>query len=712
MATKPVPPRPRLPPAPRRVRFSPGAWLAVVIVAYFAVSLVLSWVRALEMSTTTWDLGIYQQALWSTAHGRPFYEAADLETGGFGSLLQVHSVFVLYLLVPLYALAPTPLTMFVVQSAVVALAAVPLYLLARDLTGSSRWALLAGVVYLTYLPVLASNLYDFHAEAFLPVELFAFVLCWSRGRYLAGFAVAGVAFLTMELAPILVFFAALFFLLPDRAGVVRGVRALRRTFSGGDTLARWAAAFRRTLRDRRVVATVGMLATCAVAYLALVVVREQYLATWLGVGAFPSGSSGYVIGATPGALGLSAGNLTAALPQKLLAWWLFFALLGFVPLLAPRALVLSAPWAAFTLFSGNPNYVALGFQYGFIVASGLLVAFAYGLVPLRHWVIARSAESPVAAHPEARSRLLRGPRVRTVVVVGFAVLVAVNVAGTPVNPMLEHDGLGSAYSISISVPPGYAEATSLAGLIPAGSPVLASDNVFPLVANDEQAYSLSWVAAPWLRLPFNATALPKYAFLSESRSPAVPPWLKATLYDPADFGLRGIAWSTPAGTLLLFERGYDGPLAQFGSAPASGGTFFGPQLGPEHAGYIATLAGTAYPSVVASDPGSSGPMWSGPDTGLPAGNYTVTVYLRAWTANVSDPPPSNTRVLALNASAFSETIWSYRSLDYAALAGTGWTPERFSFTISEPVMQFEVRGFALSPAAEVAIEYLSLAPAG
>ena len=64
-------------------------------------------VRALELQTTTWDQGIYMQSLWSTVHGRPFYEAADFETGGFSSFLQVHSAFVLYLLVPIYAALPS-----------------------------------------------------------------------------------------------------------------------------------------------------------------------------------------------------------------------------------------------------------------------------------------------------------------------------------------------------------------------------------------------------------------------------------------------------------------------------------------------------------------------------------------------------------------------------------------------------------------------------
>src|SRR5580698_7690161 len=91
---------------------SPRAWLAVAVVASAVLTFVLANVRLLEFDTTTWDFGIYQQSLWSASHGGPFYEAADWETGGFGSFLQVHSAFVLYLLAPVYGAFPSPELLF------------------------------------------------------------------------------------------------------------------------------------------------------------------------------------------------------------------------------------------------------------------------------------------------------------------------------------------------------------------------------------------------------------------------------------------------------------------------------------------------------------------------------------------------------------------------------------------------------------------------
>jgi uncharacterized membrane protein len=564
---------------------SPGYWLALAIAVYFAVSVTLSWFRALDLATTTWDQGIYQQALWSTAHGRPFWESADLETGGYGSLLQVHSVFVLYLLVPLYAAAPSEVTLFVVQSAVVALAAVPLFLLGRDLTGSGRWGLLAAGVYLVWAPLLAANLYDFHAEAFLPIELFAFVLLWTRARYAAGFAVAFLAFATIELAPILLFFAGVFFLLPARLeGRARWGR-FRAALRAGRTGEYLRTGARRLIAQRRVVASLALLAACVAAYAFLLLVREQYLATWLGVPPFPSSLSGYVIGATPGQLGLAWGNLGGGLEVKVTFWLLLFALLGFVPFLAPRALVLSIPWVVFSFFSGDLNYVTLGFQYGFIEAASLLVAFTYGLVPIRAWIVRRPVLDVAPGVPDRPTlRILgavRRPRRSTAIAwfgVGLVVLVAANLVASPVNPYLNRAGLGSGYQLAAPDMAGYLEAEEVVALITPAASVLASDNVFPLVANDVHAYSLSWTPAQVLRLPFSASNLPTFVLIAQSRTYAVPGWVNATISNASDYGVRGVAWSTPAGSVVLFERNYTGLAAVFGIRPPSGGAYYGPEL--------------------------------------------------------------------------------------------------------------------------------------
>ncbi|MGI0053663.1 MAG: DUF2079 domain-containing protein, partial [Thermoplasmata archaeon] len=188
--------------------------LALLIVGYFAVSFALSYLRWEELATTNWDLGIFEQALWSTTHGHPFYEAGDWETYGVSSLLQVHPALFLYALVPLYAALPSAPTLFFVQSSAVALAAVPIYATGLKVIGRPAPALLVAGLYLIAAPLLLANLYDFHLESLLPLELTLLYYLWLTGRYRLGLLVAVAACLTLEVAPFLVAAVALVFLVP------------------------------------------------------------------------------------------------------------------------------------------------------------------------------------------------------------------------------------------------------------------------------------------------------------------------------------------------------------------------------------------------------------------------------------------------------------------------------------------------------------------
>ncbi len=674
---------------------------------YAGAAITLSWLRALNFGTDAWDLGIYQQALWSTAHGRPFWETLDAETGGFGSLLQVHTVFVLYLLVPLYAAAPGELTLFVVQSLVVAVAAFPLYLLARDLTASPRWALVAGVVYLAWTPTLAANLYDFHAEAFLPLEVFAVVLLFERQRFGWGLLAATVAFLTFEFAAVLLFFVGAFFALPDPGFVTRCVDRLRHRSGGSGAGSDWAGALRRYLADRRVWAASALMLLSVLAYGILLLVRHDLLSPLLGISPYPSTTAPYLIGATPTELQLSLANLGVNFATKLSYWLLVLALLGLIPLLAPRALLISLPWFVFTMLSAGTGYVTLGFQYGFIAGSSLLVAFAFGLARLSRWYAAH--ESSAASHPGAPEGAGSRSAVRRAgLVAGIAVLVAVNVALGPANPALDGQPLGSAYLVSYDPPGGYHQVQQLVGLIPAGAPVLASDDVFPFVANNVNAYALAWVEDNFLRLPFNASHLPEYVLLSADRTTSVPGWLADALYQPSEFGARGAVWSTPVGPVLLFEAGYSGSSETFGASISPDGSYAGSALSPAAAGYATTETVAPYAPIVESDPGATGPLFGPITFSLPPGQYTFTFSVRSYAQYSDDPPPSNVTAFFVGATSWASGLGFSGSYTFAQLQGDGWTTLAFTVTASAPVLDFTITGFTDTPSAVVEVAGLGV----
>jgi uncharacterized membrane protein len=519
------------------------------VAVYFAATVYLSESRFLNLYTTTWDLGIYQQSLWSTAHGHPFFEAADLETGGFFSFLEVHTGFVLYAIVPVYNAFPTPLTLFLLQSAIVGGAAFPLFGFTRRLTGAPWLALAAAGLYLAWLPTLAGNLYDFHLEAFLPIEILSLAYCWLRGWYAAAGGVATLAFVTMEIAPVLVFFLAAFLLIEVLRPSVESPSSSPRPASPAAT--NWPKLERvfgspRSPR-RAVVVALSLMAGAVLAYETIYLVRVHWLELWLGLPPFPAHPIGYFIGSAPTSVFVSPSYLSIGFLQKLEFWVLIFALVGFVPLLAPRALLAPAPWIVFTFFTWRTNFVVPGFQYGLIYSGPMFVAVAYGLARLPPW-----AKAP--ARRGSSSRPTRAHRARIPVwTVGLLTIVAVNLLLSPVNPLvLGAVGEGNAYYNSYERQPGFVAVQALARLVPSDATVIATDNLFPLIDNDVYAYSLFYDANPQPYLPFNLSSLPQYVFVSSVLQTTVPPWLAAALVRPGEFQVLGQAVTVTAGTVTLY----------------------------------------------------------------------------------------------------------------------------------------------------------------
>ena len=121
------------------------------------------------------DLGIFDQVIWNTAHGRWFWDTLD-------PYVQLHHLFLaqhfspgLAVLAPLYWVAPNVDTLLVAQTLALALGAVPTYLLARRRLADERIAVLLAIAYLAFPSLAYANLFDFH-EIVMAVPLLAFAV--------------------------------------------------------------------------------------------------------------------------------------------------------------------------------------------------------------------------------------------------------------------------------------------------------------------------------------------------------------------------------------------------------------------------------------------------------------------------------------------------------------------------------------------------------
>ena len=158
----------------------------VVWIATFAILVVRRHDRFYDVD---FDMGIHDQAIWLLAHGRGFITVRGLEVFGH------HATPGYFLLAPASWLGAGPNFLNVVQVAVLALGAFPLYLIARA-RGLAPWASAAlGTAFLLHPALQFFGWELFHPEVMAITPLLCAYLCATRKswRWFAVWAVLAVA---------------------------------------------------------------------------------------------------------------------------------------------------------------------------------------------------------------------------------------------------------------------------------------------------------------------------------------------------------------------------------------------------------------------------------------------------------------------------------------------------------------------------------------
>ena len=138
-----------------------------VVFSYFTI------LKHYAFRSYAWDFGNYHQALSTTLNeGKLFYFTPELYFNLGGSFFGLHFSPILFLVLPVYAIHQTPETLFVFQSFIIALGALPLYWFARDSLSSKLVAVGFSITYLLYPLLHGANWFDFHVQCFLPLFFF------------------------------------------------------------------------------------------------------------------------------------------------------------------------------------------------------------------------------------------------------------------------------------------------------------------------------------------------------------------------------------------------------------------------------------------------------------------------------------------------------------------------------------------------------------
>jgi uncharacterized membrane protein len=166
--------------------------IAALIVGYAVVMGVAAWYKY-EHFGYGYDQVDFEQAVWATTQGRPFFDSRfNFTNVVFGmDFMPALGAFL-----PFYAIFPSPHTMNLLETVTIALGALPVYWLARDVIGSRIAGLAFAATYLLYPTIEYVNLFpDYMRPLAVTLLLFAIYYLYRR-RLLPTLLFAFAALLT------------------------------------------------------------------------------------------------------------------------------------------------------------------------------------------------------------------------------------------------------------------------------------------------------------------------------------------------------------------------------------------------------------------------------------------------------------------------------------------------------------------------------------
>ena len=604
-------------------RFHLDRSVGLLLAFMSAYAVVLSFIAVMRFNTFrthAFDLGIFNQAFSTALQGRLFQETPDISLIPSGSFLGVHFNLLMGLLLPIYALAPRPETLLVLQSVFVALGAVPVFLVSRHLLGDGRASSLWSVVYLVNPAILSLNFYDFHLEAFLPLVLGMLYYSYltRRWRWYAVFFLLSI--FTIDFASVLVGSITL-------AHLVRQL-SVRGTATGG----RLSLRIRFDLDRPRALLLLATLVLSIVSLFSILSLSAYFAGSGRSV---PSTLSSFLqSGSPPDSWGLRAAF-----------WFLSFGSLLFLPFLAFRECVISLPWFVLTLLPVPVTWYLFGYQYsGGFVAIFLIFAAIRGFGRIRN---------PRNAHA-----VLAG----AIVVSAFL---------TPLNPLMQGVLPGISYEQGLPISNTHdAILHEAIALIPPGASVLTQNNLFPQVSGRSDAYLYRPTGNETIDYVLADTRTSDYFLRVWGQTP-----LSTELPRLMSTGQYGILASSDG--VVLLSRGYRGPVIVEG--PTQYRYDYRDLI---HVSGIVISDSTSqsgtvfyYNELNASPNG----FWVGPYAHLPPGRYDASFYLktgRTSTGNI-------TLEIALSLNATSSRNITSRTVDPSFFSGPDvWEPTALPFVLS------------------------------
>ena len=189
---------------------SKTVWVVTAILGLIggAVIAVATSLRYLTFTSPNFDFGLFVNMYHNmTETGLPIISS---ERDVLLSHFAVHLSPIYYLLLPFYAIFPSPLTLQIGQAVLVASGIIPAVLLARHLKLSGRTQMVVAIIYAFYPATAMGCFYDFHENCFLlPLLLWMFYF-FEREKYIPMYVFAALTLMVKEDAAVYILLFALY----------------------------------------------------------------------------------------------------------------------------------------------------------------------------------------------------------------------------------------------------------------------------------------------------------------------------------------------------------------------------------------------------------------------------------------------------------------------------------------------------------------------
>jgi uncharacterized membrane protein len=709
--------------------------LLMIITAFTAIFSYFSFLRYEDFFTTNWDLGINMQLLWSTTHGYLMFEAGDFVFVGVRSFLQIHSTYIAYPIALIYDAFPSALLLFILQSFVISLSIVPLYLMGKHLDLDRKVLFPALLVYLLNFGLISGLLYDFHWETFLPLEFFTMFYLMLKKKYLISLIPFIIGCCTLEVFPLLTAGGLMYFIyewIPRPITTNYKTRSYVEIYQLASYL------------------IVTIVAYGLIRFLQLEII-PKIVGTEVNVSAI-----GYSFTSL-----LSVNSNLDLMAHSLLYWLLLLVAMGYISLLHPRFIIIASPWLFFT-FLIDPSFASyFGNQYAIITLIPITIGFIFGLSQLtklhiRHGerfifliVIGVAAiflfftlikDGPrfilgynnslttlisdiILSIPvflililKIRNRYLnysdrkdcRGlssvsshkDKSLNGIIILFVLLMIANLMMSPLNTANFNATPMPGYLFQYSSNPEFHYMKFVLSRIDSNQTIVASDNLFPFVANNPNAYSIAWFpyntdVEPYF--PFSPTNLPKFVLVDSSQIFLMPPFLSRMVFNRTYYTLIVfINFNEYPGSVYLFGAHTPSSTAYYNvSKPQRDLFFYSKNLAIGASGKIVKYNGSRFGTVIESSPaanlsGNGANIWYGPYVTLYPGAYKAIISLRggAYTQNHHPVP-----ILFMNSNGYGSPTYYQTTIYSNQLSSNRWTNFTFYFNVTEPYPLTEFRGY-------------------